>query len=95
MLTKEEVLHVAKLARIAINESEEEKLQEDLSSILDFVEQLKEVNVENIKPLFHSIPLKNIMRRDEVALEKDEAAGFIKEAMPDCEGDHLKIKTVF
>lgn len=51
MVTKEEVLHVAKLARLAFNEEELQTLTTELNSVIGYIDQLKEVNVDGIEPL--------------------------------------------
>jgi aspartyl-tRNA(Asn)/glutamyl-tRNA(Gln) amidotransferase subunit C len=95
MISKEEVKHIAKLARIALSQKEEEKFQKELSSILDFIGKLKEVDISNVKPTFHSIPLKNITREDRTKpLSKKEVQKLIK-LMPETKEGFLKIKSVF
>ncbi|MBM3250772.1 MAG: Asp-tRNA(Asn)/Glu-tRNA(Gln) amidotransferase subunit GatC, partial [Candidatus Nealsonbacteria bacterium] len=69
MIKQQEVKHIAKLARIKLTASEIKKFQKDLSSILDYFELLKEVDVSRVEPTFHSTEhfLKNklnIMRED-------------------------------
>ena len=63
-LTKEQVLHVAKLARLEIGEDEVEKFREDLSAVLTFVEKLQEVSVDGIESTSHVGGLQNVMRED-------------------------------
>jgi len=63
-LTKEEVKHVANLARLAITEEEAEKFAEQLGKITDFAEQLNELDTTNVEPTTHVLPLVNIMRED-------------------------------
>lgn len=63
-LTKEEVKHVAHLARLAITEEEAEKFAEQLGKITDFAEQLNELDTTNVEPTTHVLPLVNVMRED-------------------------------
>jgi len=63
-LTKEEVKHVANLARLAISEEEAEKFAEQLGKITDFAEQLNELDTTNVEPTTHVLPLVNVMRED-------------------------------
>ena len=63
-LTKEEVKHVANLARLAITEEEAEKFAEQLGKITDFAEQLNELDTTNVEPTTHVLPLVNVMRED-------------------------------
>jgi len=60
MLSKEEVKHVARLARIKLTEEEMQKMQGELVKILDYIEKLKELDVENLEPTTHSILIKNV-----------------------------------
>lgn len=63
-LTKEEVKHVANLARLAITEEEAEKFAEQLGKITDFAEQLNELDTTKVEPTTHVLPLVNVMRED-------------------------------
>ncbi|ALC87895.1 MULTISPECIES: Asp-tRNA(Asn)/Glu-tRNA(Gln) amidotransferase subunit GatC [Bacillaceae] len=63
-ISKEEVKHVAHLARLAITEEEAEKFALQLGAITDFAEQLKELDTTNVKPTSHVLPLVNVMRED-------------------------------
>lgn len=64
MLSKEEVQHIAELARIGLSEKELEKYASELSGVLEWVDQLKRVNVEGISPAAHSIGARNVYRED-------------------------------
>ncbi|WP_274308264.1 Asp-tRNA(Asn)/Glu-tRNA(Gln) amidotransferase subunit GatC [Solibacillus daqui] len=63
-LSKEEVKHVANLARLAITEEEAEKFAEQLGKITDFAEQLNELDTTNVEPTSHVLPLVNVLRED-------------------------------
>ncbi|GGA47137.1 MULTISPECIES: Asp-tRNA(Asn)/Glu-tRNA(Gln) amidotransferase subunit GatC [Psychrobacillus] len=63
-LTKEEVKHVAHLARLAITEEEAEKFALQLGAITEFAEQLKELDTTNVEPTTHVLPLVNVLRED-------------------------------
>jgi len=67
-ITKEEVLHVAKLARLEFSEEEIEAFAYQLNRILEYVDQLKELDVSDIDPTFHVLAQTNVMREDETAL---------------------------
>ena len=66
-LSREEVLHIALLARLGLTETEVNRLREQLSNILESFEVLQQVDTTDIPPTAQSIPLQNVMRRDEVA----------------------------
>lgn len=63
-LSKEEVKHVAHLARLAITEEEAEKFALQLGAITEFAEQLKELDTTNVEPTTHVLPLVNVLRED-------------------------------
>ncbi|MBB6454904.1 aspartyl-tRNA(Asn)/glutamyl-tRNA(Gln) amidotransferase subunit C [Salirhabdus euzebyi] len=64
-ISKEQVKHVANLARLAVTEEEVEKFSEQLGSIITFAEQLNELDTDNVEPTTHVLDLKNVMRKDE------------------------------
>ena len=65
-ITKEEVEHVAKLARLAVTEEEKERYSQQLSNILTYIEKLKELDTSKVDPTSHVLPMKNVFREDEV-----------------------------
>ncbi|OZU87687.1 Asp-tRNA(Asn)/Glu-tRNA(Gln) amidotransferase GatCAB subunit C [Virgibacillus indicus] len=64
-ITKDQVKHVANLARLAVTDEEVGKLAEDLSAIIGYAEQLNELDTEGVEPTTHVLDLKNVMRKDE------------------------------
>lgn len=66
-LSREEVKHVAKLANLPLTEEEEEKYSEQLSKILDYIDQLNSVDTSNIEPTYNVSSLENVLAEDEVA----------------------------
>jgi len=66
-LSREEVLHIALLARLGLNKAEVDRLREQLSNILENFEVLQQVNTSNVPPTAQSIPLQNVVKGDEVA----------------------------
>lgn len=75
MITKEEILHVAKLARIHLKDSEVESLSKDLSKIIGHVNQLNKLDVKDVLPTSHVVPMENVYRKDDVlpSLPREEA----------------------
>ncbi len=65
-LTKEQVLHIAKLARLTLTSDEVTNMTKELSSILGYVEVLNEVNTSNVEPTAQVTGLKNALREDTV-----------------------------
>lgn len=92
MLSRDEVKHIAALARVGLEEEEIEKFQKDLSSILDFIEQLKEVDVEGVAPAAHITGLTNRLREDKV--ENFENKDGIKKLFPEEREGYDKVKSV-
>ncbi len=73
--TEIDVKHVAHLARLALTPEEEQKLGDQLGHILGYIEKLKELDVTNVEPTAHAVPLLNVTRPDELraSLSHDEA----------------------
>ena len=65
-LTREEVLHIAQLARVGLTEEDVATFQEQLSEILDHFETLKALDTEGVEPTSHPLSLESVMRPDEV-----------------------------
>lgn len=64
-LTRDEVLHLARLARIGLSEEDVRRFQEQLSEILNHFEALRQLDTEGVPPTAHPLPLENVMRADE------------------------------
>ncbi len=92
MLSKEEVIKIAKLARIELGEGEVEKFRKDLSTILDYVEELKKVDTSGVSEVFEVTGLQNIQREDrvEVAGNREE---ILKNA-PEIKDGYYKVKAI-
>lgn len=73
-ITKEQVEHVAHLARLNLTDEEKEQMTKDLEAIIDFADQLNALDIENVEPTAHVIPIQNVFRKDEVreSLDRDE-----------------------
>ncbi len=67
MLTREQVEHVANLAKLALSEEEIEIYRSQLSAILDYAAILERLDTDNISPTATVLPLRNVMRDDEAA----------------------------
>ncbi len=66
-LSREEVLRIARLARLGLTETEVSRMREQLSDILENFEILQQVDTDGIPPTAQSIALQNVLRDDEVA----------------------------
>jgi len=80
-ISKEEVKHVAHLARLAITEDEAEKFASQLAAITTFAEQLNELDTTNVIPTTHVLPLVNVMRVDKSVpgLDRDKMMKNVRE----------------
>jgi aspartyl-tRNA(Asn)/glutamyl-tRNA(Gln) amidotransferase subunit C len=63
-ISKEEVKHVAHLARLAITDEEAEKFANQLGKITDFAQTLNELDTTDVKPTSHVLPIVNVLRED-------------------------------
>lgn len=93
MISKEEVRHIAKLARLGLTEKEIEKFQKELSLILDYIEKLKEVDVSNVAPESRAILVENVARKDEIG--PGPGGEKLLGLAPDKKEGFLKVKSVF
>lgn len=66
MITREDVEHVARLARLELSDAEIERMREQLNAILGYIDKLRELDITNVEPTSHAVPLVNVMREDEV-----------------------------
>lgn len=89
---KDEVKHIAKLAKLEFTEDEMGKLTHDLNEILEYVEKLNELDTENVEPLSHPIEGSNVFRNDELqrSVEIEQA---LKNA-PDATHEYFKVPKV-
>jgi len=82
LLTKEDVKYIAALARIDVQEDKLEGFTKTLGGIVQYVEQLQELDVENVKPTSHAVPVGNVFRPDVIkpSLTNQEAIAIAVEA---------------
>jgi aspartyl-tRNA(Asn)/glutamyl-tRNA(Gln) amidotransferase subunit C len=64
MIDREQVLHVARLARLELSEQEVEKMSSELSTILEHVERISELDLDGVEPTSHVVELENVLRAD-------------------------------
>jgi aspartyl-tRNA(Asn)/glutamyl-tRNA(Gln) amidotransferase subunit C len=83
VIDRDQVLHVAKLARLRLSDEEVGRMGDELSTILDHIEKLNELDLEGVEPTSHVVELENVLRDDvprpslarEKALEQAPDAG--------------------
>ena len=95
MISKEEVEHIAKLARLELSVKEIEKMQKDLSSILDYFVVLKKAKTKNHKfSSSQELENKNVVRKDEVLPKSSSLANNLIAQAPDKKDGYIKVKAV-
>ncbi len=92
MLDREEVKKVAHLARLELTDAEEEQFTIQLRSILDYFDQLAELDTTNVKPTTRAIEVSNITRDD--ALQPFDDRDRILSGAPDQDGDFFKVPKI-
>jgi aspartyl-tRNA(Asn)/glutamyl-tRNA(Gln) amidotransferase subunit C len=65
MIDREQVLHVARLARLRLSDAEVEQMTGELSSVLDHIEKIGELELADVAPTSHVVGLENVLRPDE------------------------------
>lgn len=91
-ISLDEVNRIAKLARLSFDETQKQKLQQELSAILDYVGQLKELKGKAALQMGDDPDAINLMRND-VAEELADPEEFLRQA-PDREGNFIKVKSI-
>jgi aspartyl-tRNA(Asn)/glutamyl-tRNA(Gln) amidotransferase subunit C len=92
MIDQEQVHKVALLARLALTPQEEAQYTTQLGSILDYFEQLSELDVTDVEPTTRAIDMSNITRVDELKVWGDRDA--ILDNAPDQDGDFFKVPKI-
>ena len=91
-IDKDSIKKIAHLARLEFNESSAEKMSSDMSQILDWVEQLNEIDTAGVEPLTTMSSELNVMREDKVGKHLDHEAG-LKNA-PKRDADYFRVPKV-
>ncbi|WP_240376042.1 Asp-tRNA(Asn)/Glu-tRNA(Gln) amidotransferase subunit GatC [Bacillus piscicola] len=91
-ITKEQVKHVAHLARLSVTEEDVDTFTEQLDAIIGFAEQLNELDTDGVEPTTHVLDIKNVLREDEERPSFDQETA-LKNA-PDQEDGQVKVPSV-
>ena len=91
-ITEKEVLYVAELARLELAPDEVDRFTTQLNSILEYMDQLNELDTTGVEPTSHVLPLSNVLREDEVAhsLSLDE----VMSNAPQQDKDHFVVPKI-
>jgi aspartyl-tRNA(Asn)/glutamyl-tRNA(Gln) amidotransferase subunit C len=91
VIDRDQVLHVARLARLRLAEDEIDRMSRELSSVLDHIEKISELDLEGVAPTSHVVEIENVLRPDEPrpSWPRDRA---LAEA-PDAAGGGFRVPT--
>ena len=92
-LSREQVQHIARLARVGLSEEDIGRFSEQLSEILDYFERLRQVDTEGVPPTAHTLALHNVMREDDEPLPPLGAEVTLANA-PLRDGEHFRVKVI-
>ena len=92
MITREDVAHVARLARLHLEEAELERMRTQLDAILAYIDKLRALDVEGVEPTSHAVPLVNVVRDDERAPCLPQADALAN--APDRAGEFFRVPRI-
>lgn len=92
-LSRDDVLKLAKLARLHLKEDEIDQFTEEISAILDYVKQLQDVDLDGIEPTYQVTGLKNVYREDE-PVEYEAKPDELLKNVPQTEKGYIKVRRV-
>ena len=89
MIDREEILRVASLARLRLSEDDVERMASEVSSILEHVERIGELDLDGVEPTSHVVHVENVLRADEPrpSLPRERAL----EGAPDAAGEGFRV----
>ena len=92
MISRQDVEHVARLSRLALTDAELERMREQLSGILAYIDKLRALDTASVEPTSHAVPLVNVMRDDETrpCLSQDEALANA----PERSGEYVRVPKI-
>ena len=91
-ITPADVRHVAKLSRLALTDEEVEHLARELGGILGHAQDLEALDLDDVPPTAHPLPLKNVFRADEVRPSLDRPEVLAQ--APACEQDRFRVPRI-
>ncbi|HEY3364311.1 MAG TPA: Asp-tRNA(Asn)/Glu-tRNA(Gln) amidotransferase subunit GatC [Symbiobacteriaceae bacterium] len=91
-LTRSQVEHVSRLARLGLSEVEKEHLTEQLSRILEHVESMNRLNTTDVTPTYHAVALQNVLREDKPHQSLDRAK--VLSQAPEAEAGCFKVPKI-
>ncbi len=91
-LSRDQVQHIARLARVGLSDQDVEQFSVQLSDILAYFERLSQVDTEGVPPTAHTLPVHNVMREDEPEPSADTEAVLAN--APLREGNHFRVRAI-
>lgn len=91
--TREDILHLAKLSNLTLDDQEVEGLRQDLDNIVEYISQLDELDTENIEPTYQVFEMENVWREDEI-LPQDANREELIALAPESRQDMIKVPKV-
>ena len=92
-LSREQVQHIARLARVGLSEEDVDRFSEQLSEILGYFERLSQVDTEGVPPTAHTLALHNVMREDDEPVPPLGSEAVLLNA-PLRDGEHFRVKVI-
>ena len=93
IITDKTIDYVAALAKLELSTEEKERAKEDLGEILGYIDTMNELSTENIEPMSHAFPMKNVFRED-VVTNGDDLENLLSNAPRKKDGSFMVPKTV-
>jgi aspartyl-tRNA(Asn)/glutamyl-tRNA(Gln) amidotransferase subunit C len=90
-ITREEILQLARLSRLHLNEDEVQEFTDEIGKLIDYVKVLEDVDVSGLRPTYQVTGSENITRSDEVTNYSINQEDLLKN-LPDREGNLIKVK---
>ena len=94
-LSEEQVLHIAKLSRLSLDENLLADYQDQLGSVLNYVQKLQKLDTSEVPEMAHAVGLSNVFREDVVEGCEPSVREAILDNFPRREGDLLEVQAVF
>lgn len=91
-ISREEILKLAHLSRLELNDEAVDRMQADMDKILGFVEQIEQLDIEGVEPLKYMTEETNVLRADDIRQDITHAEA-LKNA-PDADTDYFRVSTV-
>ena len=89
MIDRDQVLHVARLARLRLSEDEIPRMSSELSSVLDHIEKISELDLEGVPPTSHVVEVQSALRPDEPVESLPREVAL--QAAPDSDGEGFRV----